>query len=278
MESLLALQPESYRQIIKRSIVLYRASFSKIILFSCLLSIMIFTPRFITILTGHNYFFNMPLLSFARLWIAIIDFVSLTLFIAILWHMHCIVYQIMEPLVEDITVGLRKVVLLFIAMLIQGVIFLMALSLVFGLHLILSQFQAWLIGNMLGMFLIAVLIIGECFVLIYVSSLFLFLAPIIATENKGILIAIKRSVLLVWNHWWRVISVQFTPWIGYLLLLMVIKYVFHINIHLYLISPTETTFGISFMQLILFALLIPWVAALFIIQLRDLELRNKMFV
>ena len=83
-------------------------------------------------------------------------------------------------------------------------------------------------------------------------------------------------MLLVWNHWWRVFSVQATPWLCYLFLLFSLKYVLGINIHIYLLGQTSHSVLISLLHLLIFAIFIPWVAAILVVQLKDLELRKSL--
>jgi len=273
METLLATQPSSYRELLKNSLILYRASFSKIIILSFFLSIVVFVPRLLSDVIGQEIF-NVPPLNPHRLWILIVNLIGLIFFIGIIWRTHCTMRGYHEPLIEDLTVGIKKVMYVFFATLLLSAFMFAASLIIFGLIIILNQHHLLFPHHWLGLIVTVLIFFGQLFLLVYISNLFMFFMPIIATENKGVFGSIESSVLLVWNHWWRVITLQMTPWILYLFLLILIKYVFGINIHLYYMEQTPHTITSTVLHLIIFALFIPWVAATLLVQLRDLELRK----
>jgi hypothetical protein len=82
--------------------------------------------------------------------------------------------------------------------------------------------------------------------------------------------------MLVWNHWWRVFSTQLTPWLFYLALLIAVKYVLHIDFHIYFTQKIDNTLWVTIAHIAVFSLFIPWVAALLLVQLKDLELRKSL--
>ena len=98
--------------------------------------------------------------------------------------------------------------------------------------------------------------------------------PLIAIENKGIVAALERSMRLAWNHWLRIFLMQMTPWFCYLIFLSILKFIFRINVHIYFTNTLVHPLWTSVLQMIIFALFIPWVAAILLVQLKDLELRK----
>jgi hypothetical protein len=274
MNTLQPSQPSTYTQLMKQSFKLYRASFSHVILFSILLSITAFVPRFLAIIIGQDLFLKLPPLSPNRLWLSAVDIVCLIFLIGIIWRMHCVMRDRHEPLIEDIVMGIKKVIYVFIAALIQtAIVFVVTVS-IYGLQILAGMHHLIFNGQVSGILLIGFLFIGQFVLIIYLNTLFVFLTPLIATENKGIFSAIERSASLVWNHWWRVFSVQITPWLVYFLTLMIIRNLLHIDIHIYFLEQEHHTLWPVLFQLGVFALFIPWIAAVLLIQLRDLELRK----
>lgn len=276
MESFLPSTTQSNRQLLWQSLVLYRVAFLKVIIFSALLSIVTFIPRLIADAIGQDIFVNLAPLSYHRLWFLVIDLTSFIFFIAILWHMFCTMRGKHEPFIEDFSVGLKELAYVFIAALLQSALVFAFGLIVYGLLILLHHLQLLFINSLLGIILTTAIFLGQFILLLYVSTLFIFLIPIIAIEKKDILIALEKSITLVWNHWWRVFSVQITPWIFYTLLLIVLKYVINIDIHIYFTPKENDALWTTIINIALFALFVPWVAALLLMQLKDLELRKKL--
>jgi hypothetical protein len=168
------------------------------------------------------------------------------------------------------------VLYVFIASLIEIAIVFVVISSIYGLVIILNQYQLIFTQSTAGMIATTVTFIIQIMLIVYIYTLFVFLIPLIAIENRGVLGSLERSVYFVWNHWWRVFSVQFTPWISYLILLFIIRFILRIDIHIYFMEQTPHSFAATLLHLIIFALFIPWVAAILLAQLNDLELRKKM--
>lgn len=275
MDSLLATQPESYKQIIYRSLRLYCASFFKVILLSLLLSCVVFIPRILSYATEQDILTNTSLFHINRLWLLLVDLAALTIFIGMLWRIHCVIIARHERFVEDFLMGLKKVIYAALAAFIQNILILAVGFIIIAIQVLLHHYHLLFIDTLFGtLFTVLVFFLQVAF-LLYFATLFIFFLPLIAIENKGIFSAIKRSTSLVWNHWWRVFSTQITPWIYYLILLFIIKYVFHTNIHIYFLEQGKHTLWASLIHLILFALFTPWVASIMLVQLNDLELRHK---
>jgi len=271
--SIIPSQPSSNTKLIRISLKLYGRSFSKIILLSFLLAITAFIPQLISVSIGHPL--NIPIFSLNRLWLLIINLLALVFFIGILWHMRCVIRNIHEPLIQDLKVGLKKFGYAFLAGLIQGLI-------IYGFTLIALFFQYFLLKQ--GLFssrtflsagLTTLFFMVQFVLFIYVYSLFLFFVPLITVENRGVFSSLEQSASLVWNHWWRIIFTQITPWICYFAALVIIKRLFHVTLPFYFLTKSMLTWWSLSINIIVFAFFVPWFAALLLVQLKDLELRKK---
>jgi hypothetical protein len=218
----------------------------------------------------------MTFFSINQLWMAIINLVSFIFFIGIIWHMHCVIIGKHEPMLEDFRVGAKKAINVFIASTLESLLVLAMVTIIIASQILVHQYFPWVAESGLSLFILGLVFLGELTLLIYVATLFIFIVPLIAIENKGILSALQRSIMLVWNHWWRTITLQATPWVCFAFILVFTRFILKINIHIYFIGQYSHTFIISIFQLIIFALFIPWVAATLLVQLQDLELRNKL--
>lgn len=274
MDTILPSHPSSYGQLIKQSFRLYRISFKHIIVLSLLLSIAAFIPRFLSFLIGQDIFLNLSPFSPYRLWFIAVDIISLIFFIGILWRMHCFIHNRHEPIAEDLLVGLKKVAYVIIAAFLQSAIVFAVTIIIFGLQILLQTHHLLFSSEWTSIALTGVVFIGQLALILYLTTLFIFLIPLITIENKGILTSLERSALLGWNHWWRIFSVQITPWLCFFFLLAIIRFVLGADIHIYFFEQGHHSLWSSLLQLILFALFIPWVAALLLVQLKDLELRK----
>ncbi len=276
MDVLLPAKPESYHQIIKRSFLLYRNNFFKTIVLSLALSIIVFIPRIVSDLMQRDFFYNLGLLNPNRLWLVIIDLSALILFIGLLWRIHCEMVAVHEKLRDDFVVGIRKFIAVIAATLIQSaIIFLVAITIT-GIQVLLHRHHLLFVHSLLGNLFTVFIFAGQLAIIVYVSTLFIFFVALIAIENAGVLTSLEKSTWLVWNHWWRTFSVQVTPWMYYILLLFLVKYGLGIDIHIYFMDNRIHPLWTTGLHIILFALFIPWVAAILLTQLRDLELRKKL--
>ena len=275
METLLPKHPESYLPLLKRSILLYRKSFKHIYLFALILAIITFIPRFLSIVVGQDFLLKLNLFDLHRLWLFLINLISLMLYLSMLWRIHGIIDHLHEPIKEDLLLGAKKLFIVFISAIIQGLILMAVIGIVLW-----SQYLMYPLlfptTNFWETIFAATILISQFFIIVYAFTLFIFLAPLIVIENKGILSALKKTVSLVWNHWWRTFSLQLTPWISYMLLLVVIRLLFNIDFHVTLIASPDTSLWVSALQAIIFSLFIPWAAAVLLVQLKDLELRKKL--
>lgn len=275
MEAILAKKPENYWPLLKRSIKLYRKSFSKIILFALALSMITFLPRLISDIIGQDIFGMVPLLSLQRLWLIVTSLIALIFFIGIIWHIHCVIRGVHEPYIEDFTVGIKKMVIALIAGIIQSIIIYGSFILLYTGLIFMSKHHLLFDKSTIGMLITSAIFVLLTMLMLYLWSLFIFFLPLIAIENKGVFTSLGRSVRLVWNHGIRAFTLQITPWIIYLYLLSFIRF-FGIDIHIYFSMVQSHTIWSTLINLVVFALFIPWVAALMLVQLNDLELRNNL--
>jgi hypothetical protein len=274
METLIPATPAPHRELLKRSFTLYRASFRRVFLLALLLSLAVFAPRLIAYFIGKKFFTDLAPFSPQRLWFILIELISMLLMVGIFWHINGVLHQHKERLMADVRVGIRKVLWVFIATIIHSAIVLTVASLIYILLIFLFEYRLISIEST-GTLLFSILIFfGQFLLLLYVTTLFIFLVPLIAIENKGIFPAIEKSVSLVWNHWWRVFSLQIIPWISYLALLIVLRYIFLINIHIYFVEEGNLYLPVIILHIFIFALFVPWVAAVNLLQLKDLEQRK----
>lgn len=272
--SFFSSQPEGYSQLIKRSVRLYRAGLKQAVIFSFILSLVLFSPRLISFVIGQDIFLDTTLLNPNRLWLVLADLASLVLFIAIFWHYFCVARGQHEPLAEDFSKGLKKVVRVFIAGIVQSVVVMSVMVLVFGLQYLLFNYNFLFAGGLFGWIFTVLFLAATSFLTFYVSALFIFQVPLIVIENRTVFVALERSVLLVWNHWLRTVCVQVTPWLLYLACLLVVGNIFDIKFHFYFVRQETVSIVSTILQMLFFTLLLPWVATLLLIQMKDLEIRN----
>lgn len=275
MDTNLPTRTLTYTQIMANSFKLYQSSFSKVIWLSFILALITFTPRFIVLFTGQDIFRAASWLSFNKLFLILINIIGLMFFIGILWRMHCVTIGEKETLKDDLKMGTRRVIAVFFAGLLQTLLAFGVMMLVFLMQLMLFKYNFNEINNTFGMIVTILVYFAEFLLIVYCVTLFIFMLPIIAVENQGIMRALEKSVQLVWDHWWKVFSVQMTPWICYLLALSLLRYLLHIDLHIYLIARGVHTPVASIINLILFTLFIPWLSAILLVQLSDLEYRKK---
>jgi hypothetical protein len=274
MDTLIPATPASHRELLRRSFTLYRVSFTRVFWLALLLSLAVFAPRLVAYFIGKKFFADLAPFSPQRLWFVLIELISMLLMVGIFWHINGVLHQHKERLMADIRVGLRKVLWVFIATIIHSAIVLTVASLIYILLIFLFEYRLISVANTWTLIFSIFVFFGQFLLLLYVTTLFIFLVPLIAIENKGIFPAIEKSVALVWNHWWRVFSLQIIPWISYLAFLIVLRYVFLINIHIYFVKEGNLSLPLILLHIIIFALFVPWVAALNLLQLKDLEQRK----
>lgn len=276
MKSMLPTKPSNNAVLLQLSVKLYKVAFKHFIILSALLSFLAFIPRIISLYIGQDIFHALSPLSPHRLWFVAINLLCLILFIAIIWSLYCTSRGRHEPFIEDLSKGFKKVISILVATVIEVAILFAVSMVVYGVFAFVHAYHEFLGQNIWGLLLIAVVVLALLTLLIYASLLFLFFIPIIAIENKGVIVALERSILLAWNHPWRVFSLQIAPWICYLIVLLIVRFLFNIEIHIYFFPTPTFNILTTVFHLVLFALFIPWVAALMLVQLKDLELRRHL--
>ncbi len=269
-----ATTPESYPQLIKRGLTLYRKAFRHVILFALLTAIAVFLPRLINLIWQYNFFAintSHPYLN--RVCQLVFTLIDLTFFTAILWRLQCRMVGIKDTLLKDFITACKKLPRIFIAGLIQSFcLYLISLvGVVILLILLPGNLQDVSELDHLALFLTITLF---TVVIFYVFYLFYFYLPLILTESRSILGALKRSVILVHGNFWRTLIFQATPWLTYLILLVVLRSVFHIDLHIYFIEIKNVTLSSTSLHILIFTLFVPWVAINLLIQVHDLELRK----
>jgi hypothetical protein len=141
-----------------------------------------------------------------------------------------------------------------------------------GFYLLAGQTSA---GSFMSHWIVGGAFVAQFCAIFYIYYLFYFYLPLILTENEGAFSSLKKSAVLVWRNWWRTCVVQILPWACYLIFLVIVREAFKLNLHIYFIDNYSPTIGITCLQILLFALFIPWPAATLLVQLRDLELRKN---
>lgn len=268
--------PETNQTLLKSSLFLYRRSFSKVFIFAFLLAIVVFIPRLIADALGYDYLANTSILHVSRIGIIAINIIASMLFIAIVWDIYCVSRHKAERLSEDIKVGAQRFIFVFIAAFIESAILFVIIAAFYGIQLILHYYHLLFRADFLHLLLTLLIFSGQFLLLLYISTLFYFFMPLIVLEKKGIVAALEKSAALVWNNWWRTISLQLTPWICYLIVLICIRNLLGVNVNIYFMNPLQYDYWSTIVNLVIFAFFIPWFGALLVVQLKDLELRKKM--
>lgn len=272
----LATRPEPYKPLLRRSLKLYQASIFHVFFLSLLISVIAFVPRLFSLLIGQEVFYSLPYYHPAKLWIILIDLFCLFFFIALLWRVRCVMTEIHEKILDDVKIAFEKLPLIVAAVIIQLIIFTLVGVTVYVFFNFLSTASPGNGALFHGNFLVMFALIGHVLLAVYLFFLFIFYLVLILTEDKGVFSSIKKSTLLVWRNWWRTFWFQMTPILAYIICLMIIKYVLHLNIHIYFTGPpSQFSWWTTFLHILLFALFLPWTAAVLLVQLRDLELRKK---
>jgi hypothetical protein len=272
----LSTQPESTKQLLIRSLQLYKATFVRVFYLGFLLSLVIFTPRLITFVLGKDIFKNLAINSPHQLWILVIDLISLIFFTSILWRMRCESKNIHEPVINDFKIALKKLPFIVLTAILQSIIITIISLTLFTLFLFLPK-ESLLAPSSNTLSLITLTFLVQSALAVYIFMLFYFYLPIILTENKRVFGSLKESAYLVWGNWWKTIKLQIIPWLLYIITLFILREIMHINLHIFFVpSAEEYTLSGTFLNILVFAAFIPWFAATQLVQLRDLELRKKL--
>ena len=274
METLLPQSPVRYFALINNSFKLYRASFKRVIWLALIMSFIIFIPRLASVFFMPDLMSTSDVLSVKNLIVLLCNLTSIFFFVVILWRIRCVITGAHEKLAEDFSVGVKKLVYVALGAIVQGILFIGFTFGILYLQLYLVSSNQSVISEHL--IFASIMLLCEILLVLYVAMLFYFYIPLIAIENNNPISALKHSAQLVWNHWSRVILAQLTPWFIYLFVLMVIRFVMHIDINIYFMQAENESPLISIIDFFLFALFIPWIACVLLSQMHDLEIRNKM--
>ncbi len=270
-----AKQPESTSRILSRSLELYRRTFFHVFPLALILAIIAFIPRLITLMSGQDLLTTLPNLSLHKIWLFLLDVVCLIIMLAILWCMQSLTSGTKETFKIDFQVALKKFPLIIVAAIIQSLIFMSIMLVTYGFYIILLQYHLLFQTNIYAVFLLSLPMTIAWILYLYAFYLFYFYLPLILTENAGIISSLVRSAKLVWGNWWRTFRAQVTPWISYLIVLILVKYIGHVNLHIYFIKVNTLSLSATALHIFIFALFLPWFASTLLVQLRDLELRKK---
>lgn len=265
-------QPLNNNLLLTQSNILYRATFTKVIGISILLSVIAFFPRILDFLQGKDPYKVIPSVN-SNNWILLIYICCLLLFITILERVEFTIERRRDRLKKDFVLSLRKFPYVFLAAIVQTAFFIL-LSIAFvGFYLLLAKFNLIYTKNPVAIMLITIPIFMQLIIAIYVTFSIWFYIPLIVTENFGVLQSLIYSFQLVWTNWRRTFTLQITPWLCYIVLLILLRYGANINLHVYY-SPAESTSLFALVvHILIFALFIPWFASVMLVQLHDLELR-----
>lgn len=269
----IATRPESVIQILSRSLTLYRMSFFRVFILALLVSIVVFLPRMLLLFANIDIFVNISQFNPASLWLILTYVTSLFFCIGILWRLHCVMTQTKESLFDDVKVAIKKLPLIVAAAILQSLLFAL-MNITLGIY-----FQNIAVSNLTSESGYYIFILSMCVLtfhvalMIYIYFLLIMYIPLILTENQGIIAAFKKSAMLVWNNWWHTFIVFMIPWLCYVVLLMLLRGIFKIPFHVYFITEAPS-FWTTCLHILIFSLFIPWTAAVFLLQLRDLERRK----
>jgi hypothetical protein len=258
-------------QTLSRSWALYRLTFLKAFFLALILSCIEFLPRIIVLLTGVDPFGIKPHVNYYRIFYILFDFIEIVIFAAILWHMQNVALARHESLAEDFRTGLKKLPAILVGAIVQIIIFVAisftAVAIYFYMHL----YQLSPAPDMLQIFVRSIPIILQFLLCVYLFFTLYFYLPLILTEKKNPITALIYSAKLVWGRWIETFWVIVTPWIFYLIVLLVFKYL-GATIHIYTLPHSaEITPGGSLIHIVTFALFVPWFATTMLVQLRNLE-------
>jgi hypothetical protein len=274
MKIALATQPENYRKLIKRNLDLYKRGFKHVFLVALLLSIIAFTPRILALFANPDTVKATHFLNLHNLWYILIDFACLILFTALLWRIRCVITDTHESIGDDLKIAFRKLPYIFVASLLQTfIVIAVIISCSLLLFYIYSQLSTAPALSLLQIILLTIAASLQLILTLYILYSLYFYLPIILIENNGILNSLRKSSFLVWGNWWRTFQVQITPWIIYIVLLIVLQ-MLHIRVDIYFIESNSPTFLATLIHILILALFLPWAGSLMLVQLNDLELRK----
>lgn len=269
--------PQTYIQLLARSFNLYIHAFKRTFIFSLLFAVVIFTPRLMSIFLNQpiQSILNISLSHPYQLLLIVIYLASLWFFAAIYWRIHCVAINRHESFVEDFKTAAKKILYLVGAAFIIFLITYLLTWMIILCHWVLIYFSVPQQKTIASSTMIFLTLFIPSFIAFYVATLFIFYFPLIVLENDRIFMALKQSLILVWGNVWRTFSCQITPWIFFLVALIIVKMIFKISVYVYFISFDQMpSLSVVILQLIMLAIFVPWSISAMIVQLQDLELRK----
>lgn len=268
-------RPETYSQLVARSLRLYWSVLPRTFFLAFLVATIIFIPRLICVAIGQNVFLaashvNQILVLYLAMYVSTLWFLAATI-----WCINCIERNKHKSFIVDIEMAGKRILYVLGAALCIFVVCLV-IGLVTGFlnylfwHLHFYSYDKYLTAILL--FLVLLLQVGFT---VTVGTLAYFYFPLIVIEHDGVVTALKQSVVLVRKKIWITLCLQLTPWLAYLLLLIALKMVFQLNINIYFmpLNPVANFYA-ALLHMIILALFIPWSCSMMLVQLRDLELRK----
>lgn len=269
-----ATRPETYAELLARSFRLYCQVLRNTFIFGLLVAVILFIPRLICVAIGKNVFLTAVTTSQLLLFIAMYTS-ALWFLAAILWCVNCIERNKHENFIIDVEMAGKRILYVLGAAILLSFIGIFSGIASYIVYSIFEYLNLYSYDRYLTDFLFFLVLFTQAGISVFIAIIFYFYFPLIVVENDGILLALKQSARLVWKNIGATCCLQATPWLAYLITLIIIKIVFKVNIHIYFmpIDPVSTFYP-TVMHIIILALFIPWSSSMTLVQLRDLELRK----
>lgn len=267
----LATSPQSNSRLLLRGLKLYAASIKQVIGLALLFSFIVYIPQVIAIYSGLNVFGLARSLAFYNLFFFIVNFCALFVFTAMLWRMNCVMLNQHESILDDFIVASKKILLIAGA----SIISMLLISFLVYIFVMLPAQNIVQAPSTVAINLGLIFLVLGFFISIYIIYLLIFYLPLILTENKGIMAALKKSFRLVRGHWWKVFLLLVTPYVVYWIFLWILQGVLHIDMSMNVAwNNAHKALWVMF-NVLFFALFVPFEGALLLLQLRDLEIRKQ---
>lgn len=266
--------PESYSQLLSRSYNLYTHALWRTFVLALSLSVVIFVPRLMNVYYGENIFLNNPWFSSTNLIMVFLYIGIFWFFSALLWRLHCVAIKKRESFKNDFQIARKKFPAIVGAAFLLSIIGSVAGSIAFGVYAIFVHFDLLFHSDLPSEVMTFLVLLLQVGVSMYVTLLFFFYMPLIVIEDDGVIFSLRQSARLVWGNAWGTLKFQLTPWLIYLLSIIIVKAVFNVDIHIYFIPENTSAIVPTLLHIFMLALFIPWAAASILMQLRDLELRR----
>ncbi len=276
MEIQPSTRPETYSELLARSLKLYLRVLPSTFLFALFIAIILFIPRLLSVAVGQNVFLstawmNQLALLYLAMYLSIFWFMA-----ALLWAINCIESNKHQNFIVDFKMAAKRVLYIFGAALCLSFIILLIGLLAFWLNELLWYFKLYFYNQYLSSMLLFLVLLVQLVFTVWVVTRLYFYFPLIVLEHEGIFLAFKQSAHLVHKQVKRTLALQLTPWMSYFISLLIIKMIFKLNINIYFMpkNPVSTLYP-TLLHIIILALFIPWASSMILVQLRDLKLRKE---